>query len=86
MFNSFYISKANLLHNLRIIKKKTNAKVCAMVKANAYGVGLKEVVSILNNKVDYFGVVNVSEADEVRAISKNKILIVVALEQGEIKD
>ncbi len=86
MFNSFYISKANLLHNLRIIKKKTNAKVCAMVKANAYGVGLKEVVSILNNKVDYFGVVNVSEADEVRAISKNKILIVGALEQGEIKD
>ena len=86
MFNKFYISKSNLLHNLKLVKEKTNAKVCAMVKANAYGVGLKEVVTILSNKVDFFGVVNSAEADYVRELTSNKILIVGPLEHKSLKD
>lgn len=62
-----------LEENLKIY---SNKKVCAMVKANAYGHGVKEVVSFLKDKVEYFGVCSFQEALEVRKICDTKILIV----------
>jgi len=86
MFNKIYVDGQKLLHNLNIIKKESNSKVCAMVKANAYGVGLKEVVLTLTNKVEFFGVATQSEADKVRELTKSKILIVGSLSKQQIKD
>lgn len=76
-FNSLNLNKENLLNNLKIIKNKAkDKKICAMVKANAYGHGLKNVVLMLRNVVDFFGVANTEEALEVRQYSyKSKILI-----------
>lgn len=85
MFNKFIISKKNLLDNLNLIKSHTNnKKICAMVKANAYGVGDIEVVKILNGHVDFFGVSNLYEAKRISKYTTSKILIVGALEKREI--
>ncbi len=81
MFNNFYISKSNLANNIKQIRqKKPNAKVCAMVKANAYGVGVSAVVKILNKYVDFFGVSNFDEAKNIKDIAKHKILITGAFD------
>ena len=70
------INRKNLLYNLNCIKQKTNKKICAVVKANAYGHGLEIVSNLLKNKVDYFAVANIFEALKVREIDKfTKIII-----------
>ena len=76
-FNSLNLNRENLLHNLKIIKDKSKGKkICAMVKANAYGHSLKFVVNSVKNKVDFFGVANCVEALKVRECSlKAKVLI-----------
>lgn len=72
MENLKVINSSNLLFNL---EKFSDKKICAMVKSNAYGHGLFEIVKILDGKVDYFGVANVVEAQKVRRISNSNILI-----------
>lgn len=71
-----YLSQKNLHSNLKIIKSKTKAKICAVLKANAYGHGVCEICKSLFNKVDFFGVANLQEALEIRSFDKTtKILI-----------
>lgn len=72
MKNLKLIKKENLLFNLSNFNSK---KICAMVKSNAYGHGLKDVVRLIENNVDYFGVSNVDEGVEVRKISDKPILV-----------
>lgn len=77
MLNKMFLNKNNLLHNLTLIKNNNpNSKICAMVKANAYGHGLKQIVSLLNGQVDFFGVANVSEAKKVKKYTATDVLIV----------
>jgi alanine racemase len=58
------IDLAALRHNLTSIKKSAgDAKVMAMVKANAYGHGMLEVSRVCREaKVDFFGVASLDEA------------------------
>lgn len=58
------IDLAALRHNLTSIKKSAgDARVMAMVKANAYGHGMLEVSRICRQeKVDFFGVASLDEA------------------------
>ena len=86
MFNLLKIDCKRLLYNLNIIKKRTGSKICAMVKANAYGLGVKQVVKILNEKVEFLGVETADEADELAKLTNAKILIVGALQRGRIKN
>jgi len=73
-FNKRIISSEKILENLSIFKSK---KICAMVKGNAYGFDVGEIVRLISPHVDFFGVANVEEALEVREIdSKKKILVV----------
>jgi len=71
------ISKENLIHNVRqfrnLIKKGT--LISAVVKANAYGHGDKEVVKILSPHVDYFQVNSIEELERIRKITKKQILV-----------
>lgn len=61
------LSTENLLHNLSVIQKKThNAKVIAMVKANAYGHGLRSVALRLEKQVYSLGVSCIDEAVALR--------------------
>ncbi len=50
-------------------------KICAIVKADAYGFGAKKTCKLLNDKVDYFAVSSPSEFFEIQKISTKPILI-----------
>ena len=63
----------------------SSKKVCAMVKANAYGLGIDKVCRFLEDKVDFFGVCSLEEALQVRKIVRNPILIVNPLQEGEFE-
>ncbi len=80
-FNKRIVSSQKILNNL---KPFTRLKVCAMVKANAYGFGQNEMVKLLEPYVEYFGVANVEEALSVCAITDKKVLIVGKCYDGYI--
>ena len=87
MFNYIIINKDNLINNVKQVKANNpKSKICAMVKANAYGVGQMEVVQILNDYVDYFGVACFFEAVSVSKLTNKKILIVGALEKENVDE
>lgn len=87
MFNKLIIHKDNLINNIKQVRfENPNSKVCAMVKANAYGVGIKQVVTILEDYVDFWGVACFFEAKQIKSITNKKILIVGALEKDHIED
>lgn len=63
------LSTKNLLHNLEIIKEKSqNRKIIAMIKANAYGHGLRSTAQRLEKSVYSLGVASIDEALELRKI------------------
>ncbi len=72
MRNFKYINHDNLISNINHFKSK---KICAMVKSNAYGHGLSEIVKLIDGHVDMFGVVSVEEAVKVRGLTELPILI-----------
>ena len=85
MFNTFQISKSNLINNIKQVKlNNPNSLICAMVKANAYGVGLKEVVAVIDDHVDYYGVACFFEAKALARLTDKKILILGALDLDNI--
>lgn len=76
MENLKIINKNALISNLNYCKG-FNKQIIVMVKANAYGHGLKQVVNVLKDKVKYFGVANEKEAIKVKRFSpKSNILVV----------
>jgi alanine racemase len=58
-----------LLHNIRQVRRfAPQQRVIAMVKANAYGCGLKEVISTLDGHIEAFGVASIEEALYIRKL------------------
>lgn len=73
------INEKQLLNNISEIRKALGPerKICAMVKADAYGHGLEQISKFLLNKVEFLGVANINEAISTRNLNRNaKILIV----------
>jgi alanine racemase len=74
-----------LLGNLRKLKSlcPASTKMCAVVKANAYGHGIEEIVNILKkDKVDFFAVSSIYEAIHISSmVKKQKILILEAIHE-----
>lgn len=61
------ISKKNLIYNTTEIKKKLgSAKLMAVVKCNAYGLGSSIMAKTIEQVVDCFGVVGTQEAVDLR--------------------
>ena len=59
------LSTENLLHNVAVLRAKApRAKMMAMVKANAYGHGLRSVGLRLDKHVDAMGVASIDEEDD----------------------
>ena len=71
------INKENLLYNVNYFKKilPLNTLFCAVVKSNAYGHGVKEVIEEINNYVDYYAVTSIKEGVELRNYTKKNILV-----------
>ena len=81
----------NLVHNLtefrKLIRKKT--KIMFVVKANSYGHGLKEVISITRDLpfIDYYAVDSLEEALMVRTVdNKKKILVIGWTDRRQLKE
>ena len=64
------------LKTLRIIFKllslKTSSDIQAVIKANAYGLDLEEVVECIENDVESFAVITLNEAISLRKHAKNQ--------------
>ncbi len=68
-----------LENNIAVLKAKSpNSLYCAVVKANAYGHRVENLLPILNRSVDYLAVAMREEADDIRA--KGGILPILLLE------
>jgi len=82
------LSTSNLIHNLNVIKSYSRgAKIIAMVKANAYGHGIRSVSLRIAPLVDMLGVASVEEAMILRAGLNIKTPIVLmqgVLEQYDL--
>lgn len=63
------IDLAAIVHNYQVAKRcAPGREAFAVVKANAYGHGVREVVSALHDEADGFAVASLEEAAEVRAM------------------
>lgn len=72
------INHKNLQHNVRIIRQLApNSFLAAVIKANAYGHGYKEVITGLKDTVDGYCVSSINEAIQVRAYGCHAPLIVL---------
>ena len=81
---NYIIDRSHLIHNIKCIKSllNNNTKLCAIVKANAYGVGVKQVCECIIDYVDYLAVASVIEAREIRQFEALKPIVVL----GEVDD
>ena len=68
-----------LIHNLKIIKSKTpDARIMAVVKANAYGHSAGIVAPVLDkNGADSFAVSNIDEALQLRSLNITKPILIL---------
>jgi len=78
-FNEYIIDSEKLLSNIKKVKRFVGrqTKICAVVKADAYGLGVKNVCPIIADYVDYYAVVSVKEAMELRKIDKEKPILIL---------
>ncbi|HSV26875.1 MAG TPA: alanine racemase, partial [Sedimentisphaerales bacterium] len=66
-----HIYSEALLENVRALRRlcQPGTKFCAVVKANAYGHGISEIVTILRDApVDFFAVASVFEALHIDSV------------------
>ncbi len=70
------ISLSNIRDNAQSFKRLTKTRLCAVVKANAYGHGAEETVCALQSVVDCFAVALLDEAIAIRAAACGKEILV----------
>lgn len=75
MFSKILLNKSNIIYNARTLSQIAEAKLCVMVKANGYGHGAREVVEMLGDEVDCFGVSNQYEAIDLREMTEKEIIV-----------
>lgn len=68
------INISALRHNVALIRQKVPYAIVAVVKADAYGHGLKTVVETLETLVDMFAVAYIEEATALRKLTAKPIL------------
>lgn len=67
-----------LSHNLSVVRQySNNAKIIAVIKANAYGHGMLVVAKYLSNKVDALAVACVNEAQTLRESGIKSAIVVL---------
>lgn len=77
-----------ICHNLEVVSHivKSGTKILGVVKADAYGHGMKEVSKAILDYVDYFGVASLDEAAVLRSIGIQKpVLVIGAILPEEIE-
>jgi|AntRauTorckE6833_2_1112554.scaffolds.fasta_scaffold00031_70 alanine racemase len=75
--NILEIHKNDLLHNLKILQKqRPSSQIIPVLKANAYGHGLKEVCQILKDQVKMVAVDSFPEAQIAYRYFRGEVLII----------
>lgn len=71
------LSQKNLEHNFKLFRKiiSTQTKIAVVVKGNAYGHGLNEIVKLLEPYADYWQIDDVEELVKLRQISAKPTLL-----------
>ena len=79
MKSNLKISLADIQYNWKLINQASNGKAAAVVKANAYGMGMIEVARVLlESGCNYFYVANIFEGLKLRKkFNSNKISIAI---------
>jgi len=80
IMNKKIINIKNVKHNIEYFSS-FNKELVIMVKANAYGHGIEEVVPLLKKEKVVLGVATIDEARRVEKIWKGRILIVEPLKR-----
>ena len=81
------ISKENLINNIKQFRSLVHngAKISAVIKANAYGHGDKEIVMIISPYVDYFQLDDIEELERMKKFTKKPILVFGYLNEDGIR-
>lgn len=75
--NAIEINRDNLLFNFDFFEKEIGMKVWPVLKSNAYGHGIKQVVKILEERnFDYLVVDGYHEVLEIRKMTKRPVLMI----------
>jgi alanine racemase len=81
------INKRALLHNLKYLRKKSNAEVMVVLKANAYGHGLVKMAQICRQmKVQFIGVSTIGEALQLRQHGDKGRILAWLYDPSHLKD
>ena len=86
--NQIIIDINKIINNIQKIKSKTkSSSFCAVIKADAYGLGQKVISEHIESYVDYFAVARVKEAKSLRNSGiKKPILVLGPVNLDEIDD
>ncbi|MFA5827645.1 MAG: alanine racemase [Candidatus Paceibacterota bacterium] len=81
------ISKENLIHNIKQFRGLLNGKtkISAVIKANAYGCGDKEIARTIASYTDYFQVDSIEELERIREVTKKPVLVFGYLNEDGIR-
>ena len=66
-----------LAENMRLVRERAGAKVLAVVKADAYGLGAITIARALEDGCAFFGTANISEALELRRSGITKPILIL---------
>lgn len=86
--SDYIINKNALINNVKKIRSVVGdgVKICAVVKADAYGVGAKDVAPIFNPYINCFAVANVMEGMRIRELKIDApICVLGAWDESQIK-
>lgn len=88
MLSYIEINRENLIHNFRTFRKfvHPNTEIICVVKGNAYGHGLKEVVTILDSHAEMFGVNSLEELRSLRTISQKPVLVLGYISKEDLEE
>ncbi len=83
VMNKMIIDTKALRENVLQYKNKVN-KICCVVKADAYGHGVENIIPFIEDISDYFAVAKVCEGVKLRSLTSRPILVLGAFEGVEI--
>ncbi len=82
----YIINIDNLISNIKYILRglKPGTKMCAVVKADCYGLGYENVVPYIDDCVDMYAVASFGECKKLRAYTNKKILLLATFDLSDV--
>lgn len=88
MLSYIELNKTNLIHNYNIFRSFVHpqTKIICVVKGNAYGHGLAEVVTALDSVAEIFAVNSIEELRKLRLVSNKPVLVLGYIEKESLEE